>query len=301
MNLAVEFSQMISPQGSFLRLILRLRKAIINWNVPVEKWRTRMEWSDRFVKLPRKVAVKSELAEGVPVEWIIPPNTSSQSVVFYIHGGGFTWGWYNLERRMVAHICQIAACRALAVDYRLAPEYPFPAGLEDCLTTYHWLLKNGTSPRDIVIAGFSAGGNLTLATLLSLRDADDALPAAAVSISPLTDLEGTGESFLTKQDPALSNKLVLTNARHYAGDQDLRLPLLSPHYGDLRGLPPLLIQVGDDEILLSDATRLADHARTAGVDVSLVIWPKMWHGWHLFAPSLPEAKQAVNGIVAFIR
>jgi len=208
---------------------------------------------------------------------------------------------YNVERRVVAHICQIAACRALAIDYRLAPEHPFPAGLEDCLTAYHWLLKNGTSPRDTVIAGFSAGGNLTLATLISLRDAGDALPAAAVCISPLTDLAGTGESFLTKQDPASSGKFVLTNALHYAGNQDLRLPLLSPHYGDLRGLPPLLIQVGDDEILLSDAMRLADNASAAGVNVNLGIWPKMWHGWHLFAPFLPEAQQAINAIGDFIR
>jgi acetyl esterase/lipase len=292
---------MISIQGFVLRTFLRLRKAGTDWDAPVEKWRTRMEWSDRFIKLPREVEVKRDLAEGVPIEWIIPFNASSQSVIFYIHGGGFTWGWYNLERRLVAHICQTAACRALAVDYRLAPEHPFPAGLEDCLTAYHGLLKNGTSPRDIVMAGFSAGGNLTLATLISLRDAGDPLPAAAVCISPLTDLEGTGESFLTKQDPALSEKLVLTNARHYAGNQDLRLPLLSPHSGDLRGLPPLLIQVGGDEILLSDATRLADNARAAGVDVSLVVWPGMWHGWHLFAPSLPEAQQAVDAIGAFIR
>jgi epsilon-lactone hydrolase len=297
----MELNQMISLQGFILHTFLRLRKAGTDWDAPVDKWRTRMEWSDRFIKLPREVAIKPELVEGKPIEWIIPPNASSQSVIFYIHGGGFTWGWYNLERRLVAHICQTAACRALAVDYRLAPEHPFPAGLEDCLTAYHWLLKNGTSPRDIVIAGFSAGGNLTLATLISLRDAGDVLPAAAVCISPLTDLEGTGESFFTKQDPALSEKLVLTNARHYAGNQDLHLPLLSPHYGNLRGLPPLLIQVGDDEILLSDATRLADNARAAGVDVSLVIWPRMWHGWHLFVPSLPEAQQAIYAIGDFIQ
>ncbi len=209
--------------------------------------------------------------------------------------------WNNIERRMAAHICQAAASRALAVDYRLAPEHPFPAALEDCLTVYHWLLKNGTSPENIVIAGASAGGNLTLAMLLSLRDAGDPLPAAAVCISPVTDLAGTGESFLAKQDPALTAEFVLTMNRHYAGNQDLRSPLLSPHYGNLRGLPPLLIQVGEDEILLSDATRLADNARAAGVDVSLVIWPKMWHVWHLFAPSLPEAQLAINAIGTFIR
>jgi acetyl esterase/lipase len=131
------------------------------------------------------------------------------------------------------------------------------------------------------------GGNLTLATLISLREAGDPLPAGAVCLSPITDLEGTGDSFTTKNDPAASSALALSMATQYAGNQDMRAPLLSPHYGDLRGLPPLLIQVGGDEILLSDATRLADNARAAGVDVNLVIWPKMWHAWQLFVPHLP--------------
>lgn len=292
---------MISLQGFFLRTFLRLRKAGMDWDAPVKTFRARMEWGDRFIKLPREAEVKRDLAEGVPIEWIIPLNASSQSVILYLHGGGWTLGWSTLERRMVAHICQAAASRALAVDYRLAPEHPFPAALEDCLTIYHWLLKNGTSPQNIVIAGDSAGANLTLATLMSLRDAGDPLPAAAVCVSPMTDLAGTGESFRVKQDPALTVKFALTLARHYAGDQDLRLPLLSPHYGNLRGLPPLLIHVGGDEILLSDATRLADNARAAEADVNLVIWPRMWHVWHLFVPDLPEARQAVNAIGAFIR
>src|SRR5574341_1696217 len=292
---------MISLQGSLLHLILRLRKAIYDWNAPVEKYRAELKLRGRFIKLPREVEVKPSIADDVPIEWLIPLNPSSQSVILYLHGGGWTMGWSNLHRRMVAHICQAAACRALAVDYGLAPEHPFPAALEDCLTVYHWLLKNGTSPHNLVMAGDSAGGNLTLAALMSLRDAGDPLPAAAVCISPMTDLAGTGESFRIKHDPALTVAFALTMARHYAGSQDLHSPLLSPHYGDLRGLPPLLIQVGDDEILLSDATRLADNARAAGVDVNLVVWPGMWHVWHLFVPSLPEAQQAIKAISDFIR
>jgi acetyl esterase/lipase len=292
---------MISWQGSILRFILRLRKAIYDWDAPVEKFRARFKLSDRFIKLPREVEIKPDLAETVLVEWIIPLKASSQAVILYLHGGGWTLGWYNLERRMVAYICQAALSRALAVDYRLAPEHPFPAALNDCLTAYHWLLNNGTHPQNIVTAGDSAGGNLTLATLLALRDAGNPLPAAAVCISPMTDLEGTGESFRTKNDPAVTVEFALAMARHYAGNQDLRRPLLSPHYGNLGGLPALLIHVGEDEILLSDATRLAENARTAGVEANLVIWPKMWHGWHLFVPSLPEAQQAVTGIGTFIR
>ena len=288
-------------QGLFLRTILQLRKAGIDWNMPVEKWRARMAWSDRFVKLPRQVKIKRDVAEAVPVEWLIPPNVSSQSVICYIHGGAWTFGWTNLHRRMVSYISQAAASRALAVDYRLAPEYPFPAALEDCVAAYRWLLQIGTSPRNIVIAGDSAGGNLALATLYTLRDAGDPLPAAAVCISPMTDLAGTGDSFLTNNDPALTAAFALSMVRRYVGGQDVHLPTLSPHYGDLRGLPPLSIQVGEDEILLSDATRLADNAKAAGVDVSLAIWPGMWHVWHLFAPALPEAQQAVSAIGDFIR
>jgi acetyl esterase/lipase len=278
-----------------------VRRAFFDWDAPVERFRALMERQEPYFKPPRDVEVQPVMAGEVPAEWLIPPEASPRSVILYLHGGGWTLGWTNIHRRMVAQLCRAATCRTLAVDYRLAPEHPFPAALEDCLGAYRWMLKSGSLPRDIVIAGDSAGGNLTLATLLSLRDAGDPLPAAAVCISPATDLEGTGESFWTKKDPAVTPEFVLAMVRHYASGQDLRSPLLSPHYGDLRGLPPLLIHVGEDEMLLSDATRLADKARAAGVDVSLVVWPRMWHVWHLLTPSLPEARQAINAIGAFVR
>ncbi|HWE35244.1 MAG TPA: alpha/beta hydrolase fold domain-containing protein, partial [Isosphaeraceae bacterium] len=171
----------------------------------------------------------------------------------------------------------------------------------DCLAAYRWLLSQGTRPQDVVIAGDSAGGNLTLTTLMALRDAGEPLPAAAVCISPATDLAATGESFWTKKDPVQTPEFVLAMRRLYAGDMDLRSPALSPLYGDLRGLPPLLIHAGGDEMLLSDATRLAAKARAAGVDVRLDVYPRMWHVWHLFVPTLPEARRAVAAIGAFIR
>jgi acetyl esterase/lipase len=201
----------------------------------------------------------------------------------------------------VAHICRAAGTPALALDYRLAPENPFPAALEDCVVGYRWLVQNGTPPQEIVIAGDSAGGNLLLATLMLLRDRGHQLPAAAVLISPITDLECTGESFHRNDDPAVTVEFVLSTIRGYAHGQELRHPLLSPYRGDLRGLPPMLIHVGEDEMLLSDAMRLRDGARRAGVEASLTIWPRMWHVWHLFAPFLPEAKQAINDIGTFIR
>jgi monoterpene epsilon-lactone hydrolase len=297
----MEMNHMISVQGFFLRTFLRLRKAGMKWDAPVGTFRANLAISNRFIKLPQNAEVKPDLALGVPIEWIIPPNTSPQFVILYIHGGGWTLGWTNLHRRMVMHLCQAAACRALAIDYRLAPEHPFPAALEDCLATYHWLLKNGLSPQNIVIAGDSAGANLTLTTLMSLRDTGGPLPAAAVCLSPMIDLAGTGETLRTKNDVAQTVTFVLSMARLYAGNHDVRLPLLSPYYGDLRGFPPLLIQVGGEELLLSDATRLANNARAAAVDVNLVIWPGMWHVWHLFVPFLPEAQHAINDIGAFIR
>jgi acetyl esterase/lipase len=255
----------------------------------------------RKLFLPRGVTLTPVRLDGVPAEWIYPKNMSPQSIILYLHGGGWTLGWSNTGRWMLAYLCQAAQSRALAVDYRLAPEYPFPAALEDCLTAYHWLLSNGISPQKIVIAGDSAGGNLALSTLLALRDAGEPMPAAVVCISAVTDLACTGESFHTKKDPLLTTSFVKTMVRHYIGDQDPCLPLISPYYANLSSFPPILIHVGEDEILLSDAVHLADHARDAGVDVQLVIWPKMWHVWHTFVPILPEARQAVNEIGTFIQ
>ncbi len=252
-------------------------------------------------RLPRGVTSQLAKADGVAVEWITPDNVSSPSLILYLHGGGWTLGWYQSHRWLVANLCHAAGCRALAVDYRLAPENPFPAALDDCLAVYRWLLKSGTPAEQIVVAGDSAGGNLTLTTLMVLRDAGDPLPAAAVCICPMTDLAGTGQSFHTHKDALLTTELALFFARQYFGDQNPRLPLISPHYGDLSGLPPLLIHAGEDEILLSDAQRLVIRAAAAGVDARLVIWPAMWHDWHIFTPFLPEAQQAVKAIGAFVR
>jgi monoterpene epsilon-lactone hydrolase len=290
-----------SLQSHGLRLILNVRKRLIDWEAPVERFRAMVARSARFFKPPGDVEIRPVVTDGVPGEWLIPPDASARSIILDLHGGGWTLGWSKIHRRMVAHLGRAAASRALVVDYRLAPEHPYPAALDDCLTAYRWLLRDGAEPRDIAIAGDSAGGNLTLATLLSLRDAAEPLPAAAVCPSPMTDLLGTGESFRTNKDPVLTAEFALMMARHYAGARDPRSPLLSPYYGDLHGLPPLLIHVGGDEVLLGDAERFADKARAAGVDVRLVAWPRMWPVRHFFAPSLPEARQAIEAIGGFIR
>ncbi len=267
----------------------------------IPKLRTFSEKISRSLTLPDDVTSRRNRVDGVSVEWIVPPVVSSKSVIMYLHGGAWVLGWYNNHRVLVAHIGRASKSRVLAVNYRLAPENPFPAALEDSLAAYHWLLKDGIKPNQIVIAGDSVGGNLTLATLMSLREGGDPLPAAAVCISPMTDLAGTGETLHTNKDVLLTAKFALSMSRHYIGTQDSRIPLISPHYGDMTDLPPLLIHAGENEILLSDAQRLADNARNAGVNVTLDVWPKMWHVWHTYVPYLPEAKRAVEAIGNFVR
>ena len=242
-------------------------------------------------------------AGGVRAEWIVPPGAAAERVLFYLHGGGYVLCSVSTHRDLISRMARAAGVRALGVDYRLAPEHPFPAAVEDATTAYRWLVSHGTAPERIAIAGDSAGGGLTLATLVALRDAGDPLPAAAVCLSPWVDLEGTGASHTTKAaaDPFVRKEMTEFLAQQYLGERDRRTPLASPLYADLHGLPPLLIQVGTAEILLDDATRIADRAKAAGVQVSLEVWDDMIHVWQLFAPLLPEGQQAIERIGAFIR
>jgi acetyl esterase/lipase len=292
---------MASLQSHVFRALAKIASAKVASLTSLPEIRAFMSATPRRPLLPVGATIRPDRAEGVPVEWIIPGNAAPRRVILYLHGGAWTLGWYNSHRGMVAYLCRAAATRALAVDYRLAPEDPFPAALEDCLAAYRWLLKTGTRASEILIAGDSAGGNLTLTTLMALRDAGEPLPAGAVCISPMTDLEGTGDSFGVNSDPLLSADYALKMARKYYGGLDPRLPLISPHYGDFRGIPRLLVHVGEAEILLSDARRLEASGRKAGVDVSLVVWPEMWHVWHALVPWLPEAEEAVKAIGTFIK
>ncbi len=250
--------------------------------------------------LPPNVSLLPVSAAGVPCEWVLPPGLPPARVLLYLHGGGWITGWGNTHRRLLARRAAASAARGLAIDYRLAPEHPFPAALDDCVAAYRWLLRSKVLPHDIVIAGDSAGGQLTITTLLARRAAGDPLPAAAVAISPATDLTSdTGR--LEHDDALLSRWAADYMARAYLAGQDPRLPLLSPVYADLAGLPPLLIQVGKAENLRGGALRLAERASAGGVDVTLEVWPEMWHVWHAFAPYLPEARQAIADIGNFAR
>jgi acetyl esterase/lipase len=228
---------------------------------------------------------------------------TGQRVVLCFHGGGYQAGSPASLRGLLALVSAAAQARVLSAGYRLAPEHPFPAAVEDALTVYRWLIAGGTPARQVVISGNSSGGGLALGALVALRDAGDPLPGAAVLISPWTDLDLTGESVHTRA--AADVMLTLEGAREaadwYLAGQDPRHPYASPLYADLRGLPPMLIQAGDAEILRDDSTRFAAAARAAGVDVTLEIWDEMPHVWHAFAGLLPEADMAVGHIGAWLR
>jgi monoterpene epsilon-lactone hydrolase len=242
-------------------------------------------------------------AAGVPAEWITTPEALHERGIYYLHGGGYTLGSINTHREIISRLSRAARARALAIDYRLAPEHPFPAAVEDSTAAYRWLLAIGVDPARLVIAGDSAGGGLTVATLVALRDAGDPLPAAAVCLSPWVDLEGLGESMTTRAevDPMVQREELLQHVKAYLGDAHPRTPLAAPLYADLRGLPPLLIQVGTAETLLDDSTRLAERAKAAGVDVVLEPWDDMIHVWQFCAAILPEGQQAIDRIGEFIR
>ena len=242
-------------------------------------------------------------AGGVRAGWITAPNARADRLVVYLHGGGFVMASVDTHRGLMGRISRSAEARVLGVDYRLAPEFRFPAALEDATTAYRWLIANGAKASKIVIAGDSAGGGLALSALVALRNAADPMPAAAVCFSPWVDMEATGDSITTKAavDPVNQREGLLTNAKRYLGNADRKTPLASPLYADLTGLPPLLIQVGESEVLLDDSKRLAERAKRYGVDVHLEVWPEMIHVWQLFTAVLPEAQQAIEQTGAFIR
>lgn len=252
---------------------------------------------------PDDVELQPVDADGVPGEWIAAPGADPETVVYYLHGGGYTIGSINSHRSLISRISRSARARAFAIDYRLAPEHPFPAGLEDALTAYRWLLKQGVDPARTIIAGDSAGGGLSLATLLSLREAGDPLPAAAVLISPWTDMTHSGDSIKTRAelDPMIKPDESGAVSGAYLNGHDPNDPLVSPVFADLSGLPPMLIQVGDHEVLLDDSTRLEKKAKADGVDATLEIWDEMIHVWHFFASMLPEGQQAIDRIGEYIR
>lgn len=236
-------------------------------------------------------------AGGVPAEWLVLPSSLTGRVVLYFHGS------VDTHRGLAATVASAAQARALLIDYRLAPEHPFPAAVLDAQAAYAWLLDQGIVPEQVALAGDSAGGGLLLALMVSLRGGGQPLPAAGVCLSPWADLTLSGRSWTTnaRRDLLLSAVTLRQMGQLYLGDADPLTPLASPMYADLAGLPPLLIQVGGDEALLSDAEEVALRAEAAGVEVELEVWSGMFHVWHLTSRVIPEARHAVERIGAFLQ
>jgi acetyl esterase/lipase len=267
------------------------------------------ERRDGFARLVQQIGcdtkadVVSLSAGGVPAEWVAAADAAEDAAILYLHGGAYVIGSIATHRELAARISIAAACRVLVIDYRLAPEDPYPAAVEDAASAYRWLVSQGFEPSRLAIAGDSAGGGLAMATLVSLRDSGTTLPACAVCISPWVDLECTSESMISRMavDPMIARQGLVASADLYLHGADPRSPLAAPLYADLHDLPPLLIQVGTRETLLDDSTRLADCARAAGVQVELEQWEEMIHIWPIFAPVLPEGQQAIDRIGEFVR
>lgn len=253
---------------------------------------------------PHPTAIVEEVdANGVPASLISTPEAAKERAILYLHGGGFIAGSRISHRRLASDFSEAANATVLLIDYRLVPEHPYPAALEDALAAYEWLMdERGFSPSCIAIAGDSAGGNLALTTLLSLRDTGKPLPVAALLVSPLTDMARTGETHKTKADVDLMvlPQVLEAGINMYLPNGNFSDPMVSPIYADLSDLPPMLIHVGNQEVLLDDALRLVRKAALDDVSVELKVWKDMIHSLHLFGPMLTEGREAIALSGAFL-
>ena len=294
---------MVSAEADKAINMFRTAKAEAQSLTTVDEFRVWYEGFTGQFDLPEDAVVEQVGVGGITAEWVSAPGASENKAVLYLHGGGYIIGSTRTHRVPMYHLSKASGARILVLNFRLAPEHPFPAAVEDSVTAYRWLLAQGISPKNIVIGGDSAGGGLTLATLVALRYMGDPLPAAGISHSGWTDLANTGETFVTKaeEDPIIDKEMVENMAAAYLGDRSRTIPLASPYYADLRGLPPLLMQVGGAEVLLDDSIRTAERAKEAGVDVTFKLWEGMPHVWQVFASFLPEAKQSLEECGEFIK
>jgi monoterpene epsilon-lactone hydrolase len=296
---------MTSIQGHLIKLYMRYVRlthpSAKEFNLVKE--RAEMEGMAKMFKPLAAWRCEPVNANGVPAEWITPQQVMNGRTILYLHGGYYLMGSIRTHHNLAGNIATAAQARALIIDYRLAPEHPFPAGLEDSVTAYQWLITQGINAAQIYLVGDSAGGGLVLSSLLALRGRGIAIPAGAVCLSPVTNVTMSDESWKSngKKELVLSRYIAEKVPSLYLRDHDPRDPLASPIYGELSGLPPLLIQVGSDEVLLSHSTSLAERALHAGVDVRLEIWPGMFHVWQYTASMVPEARHAIEKIAEFIQ
>jgi acetyl esterase/lipase len=281
---------------------LKLKPEVVDENFSVDKFRESIDNASVRIKLPKNISSQKISVEGINAEWIIPQKPVKDKVLLYIHGGGFISGSCLTHRMHVAKFANECQLKSLVFDYRLAPEYPFPAAIDDCILAYKWLLNQGYKPTNIIVGGESAGASLTLSLLLALKADSIMLPKAAFSISPITDLSCSAKSFEynAKNDVAPMGSWTFWTSLYISGN-DTKNPLLSPQFGNYDGIPPLYICVGTNEIHFDDCVNAAKVAKQYGVDVTLRKWENMIHAFPLLTPLFPEAKKAFQEICEFVK
>jgi len=254
-------------------------------------------------RLPVDIRTETVATESMRGEWVISDDSASDAVMLYLHGGGYIFGSPDSHRDLVWRLAKASGLRVFVLDYRLAPEHPFPAAVDDALVAYQWLLDQGIAAQKIVVAGDSAGGGLATALMVQTKTAGLAMPGQAVLISPWVDLSLSGESMAlnAQQDAMLSPQALGKFAAYYLGDEDPKHPLASPLFADLTGLPPTFVMVGSNEVLCSDAQQLVANINMAGGSAEITIWNKMPHVFPLLSAIIPEGKQAIAEIAGFIR
>jgi len=279
----------------------KLKKETFDFNSSIAGFRELCEkGASRYAKLPKEITIKEQIIDGIKSEWLIPDGANPKKLIFYVHGGGYVSGSCSDHRAIIAKFAKNTGVTNLVYEYRLAPENPFPAAIDDSVKAYQWLLASGFKPENILIAGESAGGGLCLAILLALKERNIALPVAAVAISPWTDLTCSSDSYRTKNKVSLAPLNSWTVfSKYYIGENQATHPLISPLFGDLEGLPPILINSGVDDELYEDGEKFYLKAKSAGVDITFTAGIGMVHCYPLLAPMFPEATQAMNEIVDF--
>lgn len=302
----------MSVKGKMMHVMMRnrhllkgkLKREVINKNTSIEELRRDCDESAaKFMRIPDGISIATADYDACYGEWVIPKGVDENKVVLYFHGGGFVMGNAKSHRGIVSAFMNRLGCKALVFDYRLAPENPAPAAVNDSSAMYHWLLLQGYESKNIAFVGDSAGGGIALGTLLKLKDDGIPLPAVCAVFSPCVDMTISGESHLTraKSDPCTPEGMTETYLGYYVGSGDPKHPYASPLFGDLTGLPPIKIQVGNNETLRDDSTRFAESAKAAGVEVEIKVWKGMFHCFPLLAPMFKEATEALDEVCLFIQ
>ncbi len=302
---------MISFKASLINFIIRnrhllngkLKKEVFDFNTSIEAFREQCErGADRLSSLPEGIGIREEIIAGIKTEWLIPAGAEPEKVILYVHGGGYVSGSCHDHRAIVSKFAKEAGAATLVYEYRLAPEDPFPAALDDSVSIYRWLLDTGKKPENILIAGESAGGGLSMALLLALKEKKIALPAGAVAISPWLDLTCSSDSYRTRNKVSAAQLNSWTVfSKYYYRDYNPENPLISPLFGDLQGLPPLFINSATDDELFDEGEKFAIKAKESGVDITFRAGQGMLHCYPLLAPMFREATEAMEEIAIFIK